>query len=178
MTTISVHPTATSADPRPGLPKRRHRWNAAAALEHELAQLPTLDRASLVHRVEQLCGFRPPPRFSRKLMELAVAYKIQEKVLGGLKPATRRFLLDAAKAQQKPGGSPSATARFKAGTVLMRDWKGVTHQVTVLEEAFLYGGKRYRSLSEIAGQITGAHWSGPTFFGLTKLAREADTERQ
>jgi hypothetical protein len=106
-------------------------------------------------------------------MQLAVAYKLQEKVFGGLKPATRRFLLDAAKAQQKPARSKPAGARFKAGTVLMREWKGVTHQVTVLEEGFLFDGKRYRTLSEIAGRITGAHWSGPTFFGLTKLARQA-----
>ena len=118
---------------------------------------------------EKLCGFRPPPRFSRKLMELAVAYKLQEKVLGGLKAATRRFLLDAAKAQRKLDKSQPATARFKVGTMLMREWKGVTHQVTVLGDGFLFDDKRYRSLSEIAGQITGAHWSGPTFFGLTKL---------
>jgi hypothetical protein len=157
---------------------RRQGRDATVALERELEQLPTLDRASLVQRVEKLCGFQPPPRFSRKLMELAVAYKLQEKVLGGLKPATRRFLLDAAKAHQKPAQAQSATMRFKAGTVLMREWKGETHQVTVLDEGFLFAGKRYRTLSEIAGRITGAHWSGPTFFGLTKLAREADAERQ
>lgn len=177
MTTMSAGSSA-SASPQQGLPKRRHRWNATAALEHELEQLPTIDRASLVDRVEKLCGFRPPPRFSRKLMELAVAYKLQEKVLGGLKPATRRFLLDAAKAQRRPEKSKPATARFKVGTVLMREWKGVTHQVTVLGDDFLFDGKRYRSLSEIAGQITGAHWSGPTFFGLTKLAREVGAERE
>jgi hypothetical protein len=157
---------------------RRQGRDATVALERELEQLPTLDRASLVQRVEKLCGFQPPPRFSRKLMELAVAYKLQEKVLGGLKPATRRFLLDAAKAHQKPAQAQSATMRFKAGTVLMREWKGETHQVTVLDEGFLFAGKRYRTLSEIAGRITGAHWSGPTFFGLTKLAREVDAERQ
>jgi hypothetical protein len=56
----------------------------------------------------------------------------------------------------------------------MREWKGITHQVTVLEEGFLFDGKRHRTLSEIAGLITGAHWSGPTFFGLTKLSREAE----
>ena len=159
------------------LPVRRRQARAAEveALEREIEQIAGLDRTALVERVVQLCGFHPPPRFSRKLMELAVAYKLQEKVLGGLKPATRRFLLDAAKAQDKPARSQPATARFKAGTVLMREWKGITHQVTVLEEGFLFDGKRYRTLSEIAGLITGAHWSGPTFFGLTKLSREVDS---
>jgi hypothetical protein len=174
--------TATRASRKPALAhpqnlpviRRQGRSGSAqAALERELASIPNLDRAALVARVVQLCGFHPPPRFSRKLMELAVAYKLQEKVLGGLKPATRRFLLEAAKAQQNPARSKPATARFKAGTVLMREWKGVTHQATVLEDGFLFDGKRYRTLSEIAGRITGAHWSGPTFFGLTKLAKEA-----
>lgn len=167
--------TVTQSVARPALHRPRR---VPAALERELKQIPTLDRAVLVERVVKLCGFRPPPRFSRKLMELAVAYKLQEKVLGGLKPATRRFLLDAAKAQQKPTHSKPATARFKAGTVLMRDWQGVTHQVTVLEDGFIFKGERYRTLSEIAGLITGGHWSGPTFFGLTKMAREADHERR
>ena len=169
-------PTRPPDWPASRRPERSGR--AMAALEHELEQIPMLDRALLVERVERLCGFHPPPRFSRKLMELAVAYKLQEKVLGGLKSATRRFLLDAAKTAPKPPQARSATARFKAGTVLMREWKGVTHQVTVLEDGFLFGGKKYRSLSEIAGLITGAHWSGPTFFGLTKLARSENHERQ
>jgi hypothetical protein len=161
------------------LPARRGQASRSQieAMEREVERIPELDRVALVERFVSLCGFQPPPRFSRKLMELAVAYKVQEQVLGGLKPATRRFLRDAAKAQQKPARSKSANARFKPGTVLMREWKGITHQVTVLEDGFSFDGTRYRSLSEIAGLITGAHWSGPTFFGLTKLAREADHER-
>jgi hypothetical protein len=54
----------------------------------------------------------------------------------------------------------------------------VTHQVTVLADGYIFRGKRYRSLSEVAGLITGAHWSGPTFFGLTKLAGTSAHERQ
>lgn len=52
------------------------------------------------------------------------------------------------------------------GTRLLRDWQGRTHVVDVVEGGFLYGGKRHHSLSAIAKQITGAHWSGPRFFGL------------
>ena len=110
MTTISAHGKPAPASPRAMPGTRRQGRNATVALERELEELPTLDRASLVQRVEKLCGFHPPPRFSRKLMELAVAYKLQEQVLGGLKPATRRFLLDAAKAQQRPARVQSATS--------------------------------------------------------------------
>ena len=36
------------------------------------------------------------------------------------------------------------------------------------ENGFEYEGQRYRSLTVITERITGAHWSGPRFFGLTK----------
>lgn len=57
--------------------------------------------------------------------------------------------------------------KLTPGTRLVRDWHGVGHTVTVLEQGFAYGGKEWRSLSAIAKTITGAHWSGPRFFGLT-----------
>jgi hypothetical protein len=90
----------------------------------------------------------------------AVAYKMQEQVLGGLAPSTRRLLsMDVA---QRPRRSRTA----RPGTVLIREWRGVTHQVTVTEQGALYRGERYRSLSQIARVITGARWSGPRFFGV------------
>jgi hypothetical protein len=60
----------------------------------------------------------------------------------------------------------------KPGTVLVREWAGATHQVTVLEHGMLFRGKRYGSLSEIARVITGARWSGPLFFGLKAPVKE------
>ena len=59
----------------------------------------------------------------------------------------------------------------KTGASLVRQWRGHTHTVLVREDGFEYEGQRYRSLTVIAAQITGAHWSGPRFFGLTKRAR-------
>ena len=93
-------------------------------------------------------------------MTRAVAYKIQERVYGGLSASTRRALADK---------SPTATVsppEARPGTVLLREWHGITHQVTVVEGGVLYRGKRHRSLSEVARVITGSRWSGPTFFGL------------
>jgi hypothetical protein len=59
---------------------------------------------------------------------------------------------------------------LRLGARLIRTWKGTTHEITVVERGFAYRGRRYRSLTEIAQAITGAHWSGPRFFGL-KTAR-------
>ena len=60
---------------------------------------------------------------------------------------------------------------LKIGATLVRQWRGHTHTVLVREEGFEYEGQRYRSLTVIAERITGAHWSGPRFFGLGKRAR-------
>jgi hypothetical protein len=57
---------------------------------------------------------------------------------------------------------------LKAGTTLVRQWRGQTHTVLVHKDGFEHEGQRYRSLTIIAERITGAHWSGPRFFGLTK----------
>ncbi|HKM71734.1 MAG TPA: DUF2924 domain-containing protein [Stellaceae bacterium] len=59
----------------------------------------------------------------------------------------------------------------KTGANLVRHWRGHTHAVLVGEDGFEYEGQRYPSLTVIAERITGAHWSGPRFFGLTKRAR-------
>ncbi|WP_082376880.1 DUF2924 domain-containing protein [Ahrensia marina] len=55
---------------------------------------------------------------------------------------------------------------IRAGTHLVREWNRRTYQVEALEKGFQLDGKTYRSLSAIAKKITGAHWSGPRFFGL------------
>jgi hypothetical protein len=89
----------------------------------------------------------------------AVAYKMQQRALGGLSAATRRLL---------SGQGPAAVRRrtLSPGTVLIREWHGIGHQVTILEKGVLYRGLRYRSMSEVARLVTGARWSGPRFFGV------------
>ena len=139
------------------------------ALEKRLAEIPLLDMQALRATWADIYG-RPPPKFmSRRLLELAAAYDAQAKVYGGLKPATRRKLIQIASART---GSPAGAARRKPraalapGSRLVREWQGRPHTIEVLEDGFLYAGRRYRSLSEIARAITGARWSGPRFFGL------------
>jgi len=125
--------------------------------------LAQLERASRHHLAELWVEYfeaGPPPRTSRSLMIRAVAYKMQERELGGLSAATRRLLF------QEGIRAARRSRAIRAGTVLIREWHGVAHQVTVGEEGVLYRGERYHSLSEVARLITGARWSGPRFFGL------------
>ena len=130
-------------------------------IAEELKGLAQLDRAALVARWEALYGRAPPPRTSQGLLIRAVAYKIQERVFGSLSPSTRRAL-----AGQASAPSPTQSREARPGTVLLREWHGVTHQVSVIDKGVVFRGKLYRSLSEVARLITGARWSGPTFFGL------------
>ena len=63
---------------------------------------------------------------------------------------------------------PPFSIVLKTGTTLVREWCGHAHTVLVREDGFEYEGQHYRSLTVIAERITGAHWSGPRFFGLIK----------
>jgi hypothetical protein len=61
--------------------------------------------------------------------------------------------------------SHKAPQRFRPGTRIVREWKGIVHEVTISDDGFEYEGKTFKSLSPIACRITGTHWSGPAFFG-------------
>ncbi len=96
----------------------------------------------------------------------AVAYRMQVKRYGGLKPAVRRQLRKVA-----DGGSARAAANVKSagiapGMRLIREWNGSSHVVEAVDGGFVWNGARYGSLSAVARAITGARWSGPRFFGL------------
>ena len=108
-----------------------------------------------------------PPRISRDLLVLGIAYRRQEMQHGGLGKATLRKLRTLAKTLHTTGRvGPSPSLTLKPGTRLVREWHGRTHTVTVTEDGFEYAGANYPSLTKIARKITGAHWSGPRFFGL------------
>jgi type I restriction enzyme R subunit len=94
-------------------------------------------------------------------------------VHGGLGKATRRKLQTMAKALQTTGRvGPAPCLSLKPGARLVREWRGRTHTVTVTEDGFEYAGTTYPSLTKIAKRITGAHWSGPRFFGLLAAGAE------
>jgi hypothetical protein len=140
---------------------------AREKLAGEIAGFQTLDVQQLRMRWRALYGTEAPVRFSRDLLIQAAAYRLQERTLGGLKPATRRlFQRVAASASARLPVKIAPMYRLEPGAVLIREWGEIKHQVTVLEHGFSYGGKHYRSLSELARLITGSRWSGPLFFGL------------
>jgi len=110
-----------------------------------------------------------PPRLSRDLLIRTIAYRMQELAYGGLSKATQRKL-DALAKELKAKGSIVVTPgmSLRPGTRLVREWRGRTHTVVVRDDGFEYAGKPFPSLTKIAHAITGAHWSGPRFFGLIR----------
>ena len=110
-----------------------------------------------------------PPRLSRDLLIRTIAYRMQELAYGGLSKAAQRKL-NALTKELKVKGSIVVTPdlSLRPGTRLVREWRGRTHTVVVTEDGFEYAGNAFPSLTKIAHAITGAHWSGPRFFGLIR----------
>ncbi len=142
------------------------------AVAVKLQALAEMDYDSLHAEWRRLYRALAPKRVSRELLMLGVAWKIQERAYGGLGAATKRRLADLAKTMNDDGDvTRSRVTRLKPGAKLIREWQGQTHIVTVLEDGFEWRGECWRSLSVIAREITGAHWSGPRFFGLNGKAK-------
>jgi hypothetical protein len=108
-----------------------------------------------------------PQGLGRDLASRGIAWRRQEKSSGSYSPAVRRELDRLAKELAERGDIKLAgSVRLKPGTKLVREWRGRVYQVLVLEEGFRFEDRSYRSLTQIARNITGAAWSGPRFFGL------------
>ncbi len=145
--------------------------NASLDIGAELSRLEGLTNFELRNEWRRLHGMQPPKSLSRDLLLRGIAYKIQERAFGGLSKSILRRLSGAA--LEVSGGTvrKAAPATVKPGARLVRDWNGQTHTVLVLADGVEWRGKRYRSLSLVAREITGAHWSGPRFFGLDRRAK-------
>jgi hypothetical protein len=144
------------------------------AIEGDIDRLRSLDLVELREEWRRLYH-RDAPRLSRDLLVLGLGYRLQEMANGGLGQATRRKLQTIAKSLRttgRVGSTPSLS--LKHGARLVREWHGRAHTVTVTEDGFEYAGANYPSLSKIAKKITGAHWSGPRFFGLSNASRGKD----
>lgn len=108
-----------------------------------------------------------PGHHHRTWLESRLAYKIQERAFGGLKPSLRKKLEDVGETGILPKSLRGDAQRLLPGTILTRIYADVEHRVLVrASNDFEYQGRRFKSLSAIAGHITGSHWSGPLFFGL------------
>jgi hypothetical protein len=157
--------------------KRIRKWPTLGAdleeLAREITRLPALDVPALRQRWTALFGAEPSLSFGRALLLRAIAYRLQEKASPSLKPSTRRVLDRIADNRSSDAPQSMPQPRASAGTVLIRQWRGVSHRVTVLDTDVVYRGRYYKSLSEVARAITGSRWSGPLFFGLKINSREA-----
>src|ERR1700730_4145144 len=101
-------------------------------LAQEIAALTSLSVKELKERWRALYGSEPHRRMRRELLTRAVAYRLQERALGGLKPSTRRLIARIAAQASGHGTERAASVRkASAGTVLIRDWRGISHRVTV-----------------------------------------------
>ena len=141
-----------------------------AEIQCEIAGL--LDQSTHALRLawRQMHHTEPPLGLSRDLLIRALANCLQERAYSGPNTALRRRLQTLTGEFEKGALSVNSGIALKTGTTLVRQWRGHAHTVLVREEGFDYAGQRYRSLTMIAERITGAHWSGPRFFGLTGRA--------
>jgi hypothetical protein len=144
------------------------------AIEAELDRLAVMPIVQLRVRYREMFRGDPPKAFGPDLLRRSIAHRIQEKAFGGLSRSAQRLLDHMMKAYAaKPNGKIVLPRRIKPGSVLVREWKGKGHRVTVLADAFAYDGETYTNLSEIAVRITGTRWNGPRFFGLRSKPDES-----
>ncbi len=150
----------------------------------EIDRLRGMKVPELVEQYTELFG-KPPRVKHREWLWKRCCWRLQEIRLGGLSetakkrleeliaeldlplPEEQRTVSGALKKAQKPGDPP-------VGTTLVRQWHGQEVRVQVLEGGFEHGGVVHRSLSALAKAITGAHWNGRLFFGLTQRRRQSD----
>jgi hypothetical protein len=139
-------------------------------VERQIAEL--VDRSTQDLRVawREIHRTGPPQGLSRDLLIRALAHRLQEQAHGGTSRAQRRRLQTLVQEFDKGNAASDPGIMLRTGTTLVRQWRGHIHTVLVREDGFEYEGRHYRSLTVIAEKITGAHWSGPRFFGLTKRA--------
>jgi Protein of unknown function (DUF2924) len=180
------------------------------AVTQEIAGLDGCSGLTLIARWRTLTGRLPGPGLRGELLRAALAWKLQEKALGGLSPATVRQLAFMAKAHGRQKLPQSKTLRgnnqqgenqqgddqqdenpqsknehrknhqaesnnssprlrsIKTGSRMIREWKGVMYEVTVLDDGYLWNGSKHASLSTIARLMTGTHWNGWRFFGIDR----------
>ena len=137
----------------------------------QIAELPTLPYDRLKALWREYFGAEPPA-YRRGFLIRGLAHRIQELAYGGLSSAHQARLEaliaedDGTRNGRKRIRSAPKGEQLLLGTRLVREWKGVAHEVTVIEGGFEYQGRRYRSLSAAARAIAGTRWNGPLFFGL------------
>ena len=138
------------------------RFVDAGAVAAEIARVRLLSGGALRRRWQAVFGRPPPEHLTADLLRRMIANRVQEEAFGTLDRATLKLLDGLARRD----GSRPAGRNLKVGTVLVRDYQGRRHTVTIEPEGYVWEGNLYSSLSAIARAITGTAWSGPRFFAL------------
>ena len=162
------------------------------ALAYQVTALMRMEPAQLRAEWWRVYQSPPSPRLTTDLLRRGIAYKLQERVHGGLPShiareldrLAKRMLADVVAAAATASAGVDARAegrahnvvvprrieepRLRPGTRLVRSWQGRTYSVLVTEHGFVMDDREYPSLSRIAQAVTGTHWSGPRFFGITR----------
>jgi hypothetical protein len=138
------------------------RFVDSAAIAAEIARVRSLSGGALRRRWQAVFGRPPPEHLTADLLRRMIANRVQEEAFGTLDRATLKLLDGLARRD----GSRTAERNLKIGTVLVRDYQGRRHIVTVEPDGYVWEGQPYSSLSAIARAITGTAWSGPRFFAL------------
>ncbi|NOD62032.1 MULTISPECIES: DUF2924 domain-containing protein [unclassified Ruegeria] len=124
-----------------------------------ISEIEAFDRAACLECWRETFGRSPQKYLSPQFMKRVLIWETQNRALGGVSVKTTRQL------KQIAAGKALPTAA-KPGSHLVREWNGRTYQIEVVDGGYVMDGKTWRSLSAIAKHITGAHWSGPRFFGV------------
>lgn len=141
-------------------------------LETQIHALDELSRDELIEKWITLFGGAPFKRARRVTLIRGVAYALQCKASSDLRLSASKQLLKIARGERQSlnGSQRSFKAcskpRTQIGSQLMREWNGRTYTVIASDKGFVMNGHTYPSLSAVAKEITGAHWSGPRFFGV------------
>jgi hypothetical protein len=138
----------------------------AAAVEAEIERVRSLSGAALRRRWQSEFGCPLPRSLSVELLRRMIANRIQEEAFGTLDRATLKLLDGLARRD----GARRGEHNLKVGTVLVREYQGCRHAVTVAPDGYVWEGKPYSSLSAIARAITGTVWNGPRFFAVNPVA--------
>lgn len=133
---------------------------SAEPLAATLASIEAMNIEQLRSCWRKVLASDPPAAFSKDLLARAISYRLQAAALGDIGASTARLL----RSLGKPG--VEAPRQVKAGSVIMREYQGVVHEVLVVPGGFCWQGRKFDSLSTIAKKIAGTNWNGPRFFGL------------
>src|SRR5260370_2072553 len=113
---------------------RRPRAIDREALAAEIAGLSKLGIDELRERWKAMYGKAPSRELGRSFLTRAIAYRLQERAYGGLKPSTRRLLVRFGEETASGSSTKKKPQIRKAqpGTILIREWQGTADRMTIL----------------------------------------------